>query len=246
MNENDKTPLTFVDNEGTELTVNESVEYESGSFSDVGRFRTWFLDKWKFMWYTVSHPVDGYYWIRHGERGSVIFAVVAIMLFSFSFSANRLLASFVVNDLDPRDIDSFDELISVLFFFLVLSIANWSITCLMEGEGRLKDIVIALGYGTIPITVMTVAATIVSQAVADNERAFYYIMVAAGIAYGVIMMMIGIMQVHNYTLGKTMLTLFLTFVALLVIIFLILLFYNMLNMVYLFFYSIYTELYFRF
>jgi hypothetical protein len=204
-----------------------------------------FLEKWRYMWYTVSHPMDGYYWIRHGERGSVILAVVMIMLFSFSFSTNRLLASFVVNDLDPRGIDSLDELIAVLFFFFILSVSNWSITCLMEGEGRLKDIIIALGYGTVPITVMMVTATIVSQAVADNERAFYYIMVAVGIAYGAIMMIIGIMQVHNYTFGKTVLTLFLTFVALLIIIFLILLLYNMLNMVYLFFYSIYTELYFR-
>jgi hypothetical protein len=229
----------------TEKLAVEQVEQEEKPALAGRRFWQGFSEKWRYMWYTVSHPMDGYYWIRHGERGSVILAIVMIMLFSFSFSVNRLLASFVVNDLDPRGIDSLDELIAVLFFFLILSVSNWSITCLMEGEGRLKDIVIALGYGTVPITVMLVAATIVSQAVADNERAFYYIMVAVGIAYGVIMMIIGIMQVHNYTFGKTVLTLFLTFVALLIIIFLILLLYNMLNMVYLFFYSIYTELYFR-
>ncbi|MDR0221632.1 MAG: YIP1 family protein [Lachnospiraceae bacterium] len=220
-------------------------EQEEKTSLAMSRFWTGFGEKWRYMWYTVSHPMDGYYWIRHAERGSVILAIVMIMLFSFSFSANRLVASFVVNDLDPRGIDSLDELVAVLVFFLILSVSNWSITCLMEGEGRLKDIVIALGYGTVPITVMLVAATIVSQAVADNERAFYYIMIAAGIAYGVIMMIVGIMQVHNYTFGKTVLTLFLTVVALLIIIFLILLLYNMLNMVYLFFYSIYTELYFR-
>lgn len=213
--------------------------------NDQVSFRAALKEKWKYMWYTVSHPMDGYYWIRHRERGSIPLALVMIMLFSFSFSANRLLASFVVNDKNPRGIDSFYEVLGVLAFFLLLSVSNWSVTCLMGGEGRMKDIVIALGYGTAPITVMVIAATIVSQAVADNERAFYYIMLIAGIGYGAIMMLIGIMQVHNYTMGKTLLTLFLTFVALLIIIFLILLLANMLSMVGLFFQSIYTEIFFR-
>jgi hypothetical protein len=203
------------------------------------------MDKWKYMWHTVSHPMDGYYWIRHRGYGSVPLALLMIMLFSFSFSANRLLASFVVNDKNPRGIDSFYEVLGVLAFFLLLSVSNWSVTCLMGGEGRMKDIIIAFGYGTVPITVMVLAATIVSQAVADNERVFYYIMLVAGIGYGAIMMLIGIMQVHNYTMGKTLLTLVLNFIALLIIIFLILLLANMLSMVGLFFNSIYTEIFFR-
>lgn len=109
----------------------------------------------------------------------------------------------------------------------------------------MKDIAIAIGYGTTPITVMLVIGTIVSQFVADNEQAFYTLIVAVGIAYGLIMMLIGIMQVHNYTLGKTLLTLVITFVAMLIIIFLLLLLSNLLGMVYNFFHSIYTELIFR-
>ena len=58
-------------------------------------------------------------------------------------------------------------------------------------------------------------------------------------------MLVGIMQVHNYTLGKTLVTLFLTFVALIIIIFLILLLTNLLGMVFNFFRSVYTELIFR-
>jgi len=204
-----------------------------------------FAEKWRYMWYTVSHPVDGYYWIRHRGYGSLILAIAAVVLFSVSFSANRLLASFVVNDIDPRTVDSFYELSGILVIFLLLCVSNWSVTCLMNGEGRFKDIIIAIGYGTVPITIMMVFATIVSQVVADNEMVFYYIMLVLGVVYGVIMILIGIMQIHNYTLGKTLTTLFLTFVALLIIIFLLLLLSNMISMVVLFFRSIYLELLFR-
>lgn len=202
-------------------------------------------EKWQYMLYTISHPMDGYYWIRHRDRGSVPLAILMVIVFSCCFTANRLLASFVVNDLDPRTVDSLFELIGVLSFYLLLCVSNWSITCLMNGEGRMKDIAIAVGYGTVPISFVLVLATIVSQFIADDEQAFYTLILVIGIAYGVIMILIGIMQVHNYTLGKTLLTLFLTVLAMLIIIFLLLLLSNLLGMVVNFFKSVYTELIFR-
>lgn len=202
-------------------------------------------EKWSYMFYTISHPMDGYYWIRHQDRGSVPLAILMVFLFSVCFTANRLLASFVVNDIDPRSVDSLYELFGIMAFYLLLCVSNWSITCLLNGEGRMKDIAIAVGYGTVPITVTLAIATLVSQFIADDEQAFYVLLLVVGITYGVIMILIGIMQMHNYTLGKTLLTLFLTFVALLIIIFLVLLLFNLLGMVYNFFRSIYTEIIFR-
>ena len=201
--------------------------------------------KWSYMFYTITHPMDGYYWIRHREYGSVPLAVLMVSLFSLSFTANRLLASFVVNDLDPRGVDLLFELLGVLSFYLLLCVSNWSVTCLMNGEGRLKDIAVAIGYGTVPMTFVMILSTIISQLIADEEQAFYGILIGVGIAYGVIMMLIGIMQVHNYTLGKTLLTLLITIIAALIIVFLVLLLSNLLGLVYNFFHSIYTELIFR-
>lgn len=202
-------------------------------------------EKWKFAFYTVSHPSDGYYEIRHRDRGSVLIAVLLVIAFSLSFSLNRIYASFIVNDVDPLDVSAFLELGAVLLLYILFSISNWSITCLMEGEGRLKDITIALGYAMIPLIVCFNLATIVSQVVAQNEEAFYYMILGIGIAYALFMMLIGIMQVHNYTLGKTLVTIFLTFIAMFIIIFIVLLFVDLINQVYNFFYSIYQELIYR-
>lgn len=202
-------------------------------------------DKWRYMLYTISHPMDGFYWIRHQERGSVPLALLMVLLFSASFTFNRLVSSFVVNDIDPRAVDSVYELFSIAALFLLLCVSNWSITCLMSGEGRLKDIAIAVGYGTVPMTFVLTAATILSKAVSDDEEVFYWMLIALGIAYGIILMLIGIMQVHNYTLGKTLLTLLLTILALFIIIFLLLLLSNLIGAVVNFFRSIYTELIFR-
>lgn len=202
-------------------------------------------EKWKYLFYTVSHPTDGFYWIRHQERGSVGIAVLLVILYAGCFSMNRIYASFVVNSIEPRTVNSIAELGGVAALFLVLCVGNWSVTCLMDGEGRFKDIVIAVGYSMLPVIVTTVLATLISQGVAENEEAFYGILMGIGTAYTVIMMLIGIMQIHNYTLGKTLITLFLTILAVLIIIFLSLLVINFITQVYGFLRSIYTELIFR-
>ena len=202
-------------------------------------------EKINYMFYTLSHPMEGFYWIRHEERGSVPLAIFMVFLFSISFTTNRLASGFGVNNIDTRDVDSLYELIGILLFYLLICVSNWSITCLMNGEGRMKDISIAIGYGTLPITFALILGTIFSQFVADDEQAFYGLIIGIGIAYGLILMLIGIMQVHNYTLGKTILTLLLTFIAMLIIIFIVLLVANMLSMVFVFFRSVYTEIIFR-
>lgn len=202
-------------------------------------------EKWKYAFYTVSHPMDAYYEIRHRDRGSVPIAIILVILFSISFSINRISASFVVNETDPLDVNAITELFAVLLLYLLVCVGNWSVTCLMEGEGRLKDIAIAIGYGMIPMIVCINIATIFSQFITEDEGGFYWLIFMAGVVYGLIMMAMGIMVVHNYTLGKTLITVFLTFVAMFIIIFIVLLLADLVGQVYSFFYSIYQELIYR-
>lgn len=109
----------------------------------------------------------------------------------------------------------------------------------------MKDITTAVGYAMTPMIVCFNIGTIFSQYVTLDEGAFYYIIIALGVAYSLIMMLMGIMQIHNYTLGKTLITIFLTFIAMFIIIFVALLFMDLITQVYSFFYSIYQELIFR-
>ena len=203
-------------------------------------------EKWRYLFHTVSHPSDGYYWIRHENRGSIAIALLLVVLYSVAFSVNRISAGFIVNDIEPRSVNSVAELFGVMALYFVLCAGNWSVTCLMDGEGRFRDILIVIGYALLPMIVSTVLATLVSQVIAENEEAFYYLIMGAGTAWSLIMMLIGVMQVHNYTFGKTLLTLFLTLAAVLVILFLALLVINFVTQVYSFLRSIYTELIFRF
>ena len=97
----------------------------------------------------------------------------------------------------------------------------------------------------VPLIISFNLATVVSLFIADGEEAFYYLILTVGIAYALIMMLLGVMQVHNYSLAKTLVTLFLTLLAAFIILFISLLIVDLINKVYNYFHSIYIEIIFR-
>ena len=54
-----------------------------------------FKKKVKYAFYTLGHPSDGFYEIRHRGRGSVGLSILFVFLFAVCFSANRQYAGFV-------------------------------------------------------------------------------------------------------------------------------------------------------
>lgn len=198
-----------------------------------------------YAFYTVKHPADGFYEIRHRERGSLPLAILWVFAFGLSFSINRQYAGFVVNGNNPMSANSPLEILSVMFLFFLFCVGNWSVTCLMEGEGRFKDIVICVGYSMIPMVLVWVPATLLSHIVAQNEQAYYYVLITVSILYFVFMAIIGIMTVHGFTLKKTLLTLLLTFAAMFIILFLLLLVGSLIGQMISFIQSIYNEVMLR-
>jgi hypothetical protein len=202
-------------------------------------------DKLYYFRRTLTHPADSFYEIRHREFGSVPLALITVALFSLCYTLDRIFAGFIVNTVDPRSVDGFVDLQGVVVIFLLFCVGNWSVTCLMSGEGRFKDIVVVTGYSLMPLIFTYIPAIIVSNVIAANEEVFYSIIISFGIIWTAILILMGIMTVHNYSLLKTIITLVITVLSMLIIVFLTLLLLDLLNQVFTFFYGIYTELILR-
>ncbi len=209
----------------------------------MGRLRR-IGERLQYALYTMVHPGDGFYEIRHRGKGSVPLAFAFVILFSISFSINKRYANFIVNSYNTLETNSLLDLVAILAFFVLFCVSNWSITCLMEGEGRMRDIVTSVGYSTLPLLFALIPMTLFSYAIAADEEAFYYVVLGAAILWFVLLVLVGIMTIHNFTLGKTLITLFLTFVAMIIIIFICVLLVTILQQLFLFFKSIYMELIF--
>ncbi|HIU66083.1 MAG TPA: YIP1 family protein, partial [Candidatus Caccomorpha excrementavium] len=116
----------------------------------MGRLRR-IGERLQYALYTMVHPGDGFYEIRHRGKGSVPLAFAFVILFSISFSINKRYANFIVNSYNTLETNSLLDLVAILAFFVLFCVSNWSITCLMDGEGRMRDIVTSVGYSTLPL-----------------------------------------------------------------------------------------------
>jgi len=203
-------------------------------------------EKLGYMFRVLTNPIDSFYEIRYRDKGSIPLAVICVFVLSVLFTVNRIFAGFVINDINPRMVDGVTEMGSFFLLLGLFCIGNWSVTCLMEGEGRMRDIITVAGYAMLPVALALGPATIISNFVSIEEAAFYDIIIGVSIAWTAILLLIGVMTVHNYRLLKTLITLVLTFITILILIFIGLLIMDLLNQIYGFLYSIYTELIFRF
>ena len=197
------------------------------------------------LFYTMTHPLDGYYEIRHRDKGSIPLALVILLLVSIAFCIDKRYASFTVNITDVRNVKSLLYIGAMILLFFLFCIGNWSVTCLTNGEGRMKDIIIATGYGLLPIPLFFVPGTIISHFLAGDEKVFYSLFIYIGIVWAVIMVVCGNMTIHNYTVTQEILTLIFTIVAMVIMLFIMLLFYSIFGEMVEFVKSIYTEIIYR-
>jgi len=200
---------------------------------------------WKLPFYILSHPFDGFYAMKYQKQGSVGLALIIFLLVCVSFSFNNQYASIVVNPQNPLELNSLTDFIALTAILVLFCVSNWSVTSLTDGEGRLKDIVMAVCYAMMPLLLTIAPAAIISNFFSQEEAGFYYMILSVGVAYFVFLVFAGLVTVHNYTATKALVTVFLTFIALLVIVFLITLLFTLWQQLWIFVYSVYTELMFR-
>ena len=84
-----------------------------------------------------------------------------------------------------------------------------------------------------------------SNIIAADEAAFYTVLMSFSNAWCIFLIFVGLMQVHDYGPGKTLIFLVVTVVGALIIIFLLLVFFSLLGDAASYFISLYREIAFR-
>ncbi len=195
----------------------------------------------KFAFYAVGHPFDGFYEMKRRKMGSLKISSAIIAILIFCFIIMRQMTGFIINNNNPADFNIFNEIIKVMAPFVLFCIINWCVTTLMDGEGKLVEIVNCTATCLIPLTISLIPLTIISNIVTQEEAAFYYVILGIIIAYTAFLLIIGIMETHQYTFAKTLLSLVVTVIGMIITLFILLLFVNLLNTLFDFCVKVYNE-----
>jgi hypothetical protein len=199
----------------------------------------------KFPLHLIFHPIDAFWDLKSDNRGRLLVAFAALVLTIIMMILQKQYAGFLVNYIDPRTINSIIEIATVAIPFFLWCTANWAVTTLMEGEGKFREIVLATGYSLIPVILIYAPMIVISRFMVQEETAFYYLFNSIAFFWFVLLLFIGMMTVHQYTVIKTIITMVLTLIVMGIIVFLGALVFSMLQQLYEFGYNIYRELIFR-
>ena len=194
--------------------------------------------------YVIFHPFDGFYDLKHEHRGSVRAATVFLGITVLTFFYQGIGQGYVLNP--TRQYPTIlNQLISVLVPVFLFILANWCLTTLFEGEGSFRDIYVAVCYSLIPIPLLTIPATIVSNWVTTTEASIITFIGTLAFIWVGLLIFCGTMVSHDYSLFKNFITILGTIVAMAVIVFIILLFSMLLSKLVGFVSNIVTELQYR-
>ena len=194
-----------------------------------------------YAFHLVFHPFDGFWDLKHEKRGSVRAASTILVITMLAFFYNAIGKGYTFN---PRGDFSnvFLQVLAIGLPFILFCVANWCLTTLFDGEGGFKDIYVAAGYSLAPLPPFVIISTILSNIVTVDSSAIVTMITTIGVVWMVFLLFFGTLVTHDYSLGKNLITILGTIVAMAIIMFVVILFASLVVKMVMFIATIVSEI----
>ena len=210
-----------------------------------GKYKGQVLSGLKYGFHVIFRPFDGFYDLKHEKRGNPVSATIILIVMVLTWLLNQQYSGYFFSSYDPSTYKVFIQMCTVLIACFRWGCANWCLTTLMDGEGSMKDVYIATAYSLVPVILIMLPLTLISNVMCQDESAYYNFFMILAFAWLGFLIFISTMTTHQYTVWKTVVTCVLTIMGMLLIIFICLLFFSVIQKVLFFIQNSYNELSFR-
>lgn len=204
-----------------------------------------YVSSMKFSLYCITHPIDGFWDLTHEKRGSLAAANTILILTLLARIMKLQYTSFMFNAVYWPEVNIFLYLASVVFPLALWCLGNWGLTTLFDGKGTLSQVYMATCYGMTPYPLIQFPLIILSNVVTADEAEFYTLLSALSIVIAGALILIAMMEIHEYSLSKTVFFTIGSLFAMLVMVFILLLFFSMISQGISYFISLGREILFR-
>ncbi|HKL99055.1 MAG TPA: YIP1 family protein [Mobilitalea sp.] len=203
------------------------------------------LKSLKFSLHVILRPFDGFWDLTHEKRGSVGAANVILLLVVLTQVWTWTYSSFPIYFPQWEYFNLFMRILPSVILFLTWCIANWSLTTLMDGKGKLSEIYMATAYALTPYVLINIPLIFLTYVITNDEYTYYDIFYKLSMIWCVILVLAAMMMIHDFTIGKAIFSSLSTIVAMMIIIFLIVMFFSLITQSFGYFVSLYKEAAFR-
>ncbi len=197
------------------------------------------------MFDSVMHPVEAFRLVKEKKMGSVTLAGILLILFYILSAVQDIGKGFAFNYFNSAEYNSLYVLLSTVGLVLLWVVANWLVSVLLGGIGRIKEIFVVTCYSLQPLILSSVISLVLTHVLTPDEFVFVELLQTFFLLYAAFMLIIGIMKVHDFEFGRFLLTTVLTIIGMLIIVFLAFLFIMLAQQVFSWLATLYIEIRYR-
>lgn len=167
--------------------------------------------------FVMFHPFKGFWSLKEEKIGTVASASTIL--------AGVILLKLLQSVMSPYLFRSTEKnlllqgFVGILMLTGLYILANWCLTSLMDGKGTMKDIYIYTCYSLTPYLILTPILILLSFVVGLEEMAIYQAIAQLATILMVFLNFCGTLVVHDYSFGKTIGTLFLIVIGMMILVF---------------------------
>jgi hypothetical protein len=199
----------------------------------------------KYSLYVSTHPLDGFWDLTHEKRGSIAAANIIAAAAVIVEVLRLTLTNFQFVTINMEYFNSVIVAFRILLPIGLWTVANWSLTTLMDGKGRMFEIYMAVCYALTPYVLINIVMIVLSQFITFEEGAIYKVLAGFSALWTGLLILAAMMMVHDYSLVKTVLSSLLTVVGMGVMVFIFVIFFSLISDAFAYFFSLYKEILFR-
>ena len=179
------------------------------------------------LWLSLIHPVRDMMAFINKTKGSFLIAPFVAALWFFEKVFTYQTQGFIFNTNDPAKMDIRLLFIGSVGLFVLFIISNWLICTMFSLSGKLTQIATVTSLAILPYIISNLFNTVLSNFLTEEEGMFLTIITALAIAWGVMILFIGLSKIHEANVVLTFVLVLATLGGMFVIVFLILVFFSL-------------------
>jgi sugar lactone lactonase YvrE len=170
-----------------------------------------------YMFYFIRHPLDGCYGIKWENRVSLLSSNIILVTVIIFYIINKYFCGFLFKTVREGSFDVLSDIGMILVALLLVVGCNYLMCTINDGEGKLKHIYCAFIYSFSPYVILMPFIFIFSHVVTFNEEFFVSFGRFCMVVWILVLVVISIREINNYTVGETAKIIFLTLFTILIV-----------------------------
>ncbi len=154
------------------------------------------------MFSVLPHPSNAFTEIKEKKQGSIILSIVLVIAFYVTSILKTLKGGFLFTVYDPASFNSIWLFVKTAGLVILWIVANWMICTLLGGKGRFKEIAIVTCYSLLPLIIEGIINIALTNVLLPSEASFLNILSVIAIIYFVMLMIIGLLKIHDFSMGR--------------------------------------------